>query len=364
MSQPYDRVFNFSAGPCTLPVEVLEEARDNLMNWKGHGLSVMEMSHRSKVYEDIQQEAEDTLRDIFRVPANFKIIFAQGGASLQNTMIPLNFLTSDKVADYVVTGAWGKKSEEAAHFCGKVNLLYSGKEHNYSTLPDLPTLPYSPNSAYCHWTSNETIQGVQFKGDPQLPVPSFCDMSSDILSRHVDFSKYDLIYAGAQKNQGPAGVTTIFISEETLARTPEATHPMLDYRQYVKNDNMPNTPPCWSIYMCGLVYKWVKKEGGLDEMYRRNVAKSDVLYHAIDASGGFYKGHADRPFRSIMNVTFTLPSEDLTKQFVAEAAQNKLDTLAGHRSVGGVRASIYNAFPKEGCEALAAFMKDFACRNG
>jgi phosphoserine aminotransferase len=364
MSQPYDRVFNFSAGPCTLPVEVLEEARDNLMNWKGHGLSVMEMSHRSKVYEDIQQEAEDKLREVFLVPDNFRIVFAQGGASLQNTMIPMSFLGPNQVADYVVTGSWGKKSEEAAHFVGKVNKVYDGKEHKYSTLPDLAKLDYSPNAAYIHWTSNETIQGVEFKEDVALPAPSVCDMSSDILSRRVDFSKYQLIYAGAQKNQGPAGVTTIFISEEMLARTPEKTHPMLDYRQYVENGNMPNTPPCWSIYMCGLVYKWVQKEGGLDEMNRRNVEKSDLIYKAIDSSGGFYKGHADRAARSIMNVTFTLPSDELTKQFVKEAAEHKLDGLAGHRSVGGIRASIYNAFPKEGCETLASFMRDFACRNG
>lgn len=364
MSQPYDRVYNFSAGPCTLPVEVLEEARDNLLNWKGKGLSVMEMSHRSKVYEQIQQEAENTLREVFEVPSNFKIIFAQGGASLQNTMIPLSFLGKDQTADYVVTGTWGKKSEEAAHFAGKVHVAYSGKESNYSTLPDLTKLEYSSNCAYIHWTSNETIQGVEFKEDVSLPYASVCDMSSDILSRRVDFTKYQLIYAGAQKNQGPAGVTTIFISDEMLARTPEKTHPMLDYRQYVENGNMPNTPPCWSIYMCGLVYKWVKKEGGLTEMNRRNVEKSNIIYRAVDSSEGFYKGHADRPFRSIMNVTFTLPSEDLTKEFVKEAAEQKLDGLAGHRSVGGVRASIYNAFPKEGCEVLASFMRDFARRKG
>ncbi|HRK21320.1 MAG TPA: 3-phosphoserine/phosphohydroxythreonine transaminase [Fimbriimonadaceae bacterium] len=364
MSQPYDRVFNFSAGPCTLPVEVLEEARDNLMNWKGHGLSVMEMSHRSKVYIDIQEEAEADLRDVFRVPENFEIIFAQGGASLQNTMIPMSFLGAGQTADYVVTGTWGKKSEEAAHFVGKVNLAYSGKDNNYSQAPDLTSLEYSPNSAYIHWTSNETIQGVEFKTDPKLPAPSVCDMSSNILSRPVDFSKYDLIYAGAQKNQGPAGVTIVILSQEMLEKTPAATHPMLDYRQYVSGDNMPNTPPCWSIYMCGLVYKWVRKEGGLEEMFRRNSEKAGIIYQAIDSSGGFYTGHAAKDCRSIMNVTFRLPSEELTNQFVKEAKAYKLDGLAGHRSVGGIRASIYNAFPKEGCETLASFMKDFACQNG
>jgi phosphoserine aminotransferase len=363
MSQPYGRVYNFSAGPCTLPVEVLEEARDDLMNWKGKGMSVMEMSHRSKVYEEIQAEAENQLRKVFEVPDNWKIVFAQGGASLQNTMIPMSFLKPGTAADYVVTGTWGKKSEEAAHFCGDVHVAYSGKEHNYSTVPDLTQLQYSPNCAYIHWTSNETIQGVEFKQDVKLPYASVCDMSSDILSRRVDFSKYDLIYAGAQKNMGPAGVTVVFISDEMLARTPEKTHPMLDYRLYVENGSMPNTPPCWSIYMCGLVYKWVEKEGGLSEMNRRNTEKSQVLYDAIDSSEGFYKGHAERHCRSIMNVTFTLPSEELTKAFVAEAMQRKLDGLAGHRSVGGIRASIYNAFPKEGCEELASFMKAFASRN-
>lgn len=364
MSQPYDRVFNFSAGPCTLPVEVLEEARDNLMNWKGHGLSVMEMSHRSKVYIDIQEEAEADLRDVFRVPDNFEIVFAQGGASLQNTMIPMSFLGAGQTADYVVTGSWGKKSEEAAHFVGNVHLAYSGKDNNYSQAPDLTTLSYSPSPAYIHWTSNETIQGVEFKTDPKLPAPSVCDMSSNILSRPIDFSKYDLIYAGAQKNQGPAGVTIVILSKEMLEKTPAATHPMLDYRQYVAGDNMPNTPPCWSIYMCGLVYKWVRKEGGLEEMFRRNSEKAGIIYQAIDASGGFYTGHADKNCRSIMNVTFRLPSEELTNQFVKEAKAHKLDGLAGHRSVGGIRASIYNAFPKEGCETLASFMKDFACQNG
>lgn len=364
MSQPYDRVYNFSAGPCTLPVEVLEEAKEGLLNWNGAGMSVMEMSHRSKAFEGILAETEAIFREILSIPAGYKVLFLQGGASLQNTMVPMSFLPNGATADYVVTGTWGKKSEEAARCVGNVNLAYSGKEHNYSTLPDLEKLTYSSNPAYIHYTSNETIQGVEFSGDVRLPAPAVCDMSSNILSRPCDVSKYAIIYAGAQKNMGPAGTTVVIIDEDFLALAPEGQHPMLDYRLHVANDSMYNTPPCWGIYMCGLVYKWVKGQGGVSAMAQRNQAKAKVIYDAIDNSGGFYKGHADVRFRSQMNVTFTLGSDDLTNAFVKEATALKLDGLKGHRSVGGVRASIYNAFPEEGCGVLADFMKDFAQRNG
>jgi phosphoserine aminotransferase len=363
MSQPYCRVFNFSPGPCTLPVEVLEEAQEGLLNWKDSGMSVMEMSHRGKAFEGIHNEAIADLRSLLGIPQNYRILFLQGGASMQNTMIPMNICPDGQRADYVVTGSWGKKSQEAAVLMGKANTVYDGKEHNYSDIPDLQALPLSPNPAYIHFTSNETIQGVEFKVDPSLEAPVVCDMSSDILSRPVDVSKYALIYAGAQKNMGPAGVTLVIIREDLLERTPEKMQPMLDYRLMTDNDSMYNTPPTWGIYMCGLVYKWVLRQGGVEAMHAQANAKAKVLYDAIDGSVGFYKGHACTHCRSIMNVTFTLPSEELTATFVKQAQTEKLDGLKGHRSVGGCRASIYNAFPLEGCQLLAEFMRDFQSRN-
>jgi phosphoserine aminotransferase len=364
MSQPYDRVYNFSAGPCTLEVEVLEEAQRDLLNWKGAGMSVMEMSHRGEAYEGIIAETEADFRKLMSIPDNYKVLFLQGGASMQNTMIPMSFLGSGQTADYIVTGAWGKKSEEAAQMIGKVNVAYSGKEHNYSDIPGPEELSLSDNPAYIHYTSNETIQGVEFLKELEFKAPVICDMSSNILSRQMDVSKYAMIYAGAQKNMGPAGVTVVIISDEMLARAPEKTHPMLDYRLMAANDSMYNTPPCWGIYMCGLTYKWLLNNGGIDAMYARNKDKASVLYKAIDGSGGFYKGHACPQCRSLMNVTFNLANDDLTKEFIKVAEENKLDGLKGHRSVGGIRASIYNAFPKEGCEVLAEVMRDFAQKKG
>lgn len=364
MSQPYCRVFNFSAGPCTLPVPVLEEARDNLMNWNDAGMSVMEMSHRGKAFESILAQTEQDLRRLLQVPESYKILFLQGGASMQNTMIPMNFLREGQTADYVVTGSWGKKSQEAAQLIGNVHAAYDGKASNYNEVPNLESLTYSANPSYIHFTSNETIHGVEFKDDPSLNAPVVCDMSSDILSRRVDVSKYVLIYAGAQKNMGPAGVTVVIIRDDMIAKVPEKMQPMLDYRLMADNDSMYNTPPCWGIYMCGLVYKWVIDQGGLEEMNRRAVERSQIIYEAIDRSSGFYKGHASKDSRSLMNVTFTLPNDELTDKFVKEAKAEKLDSLKGHRSVGGIRASIYNAFPKEGCEVLAQFMKRFQERNG
>jgi phosphoserine aminotransferase len=363
MNQPYSRVFNFSAGPCTLPVSVLEEARDGMLNWGGTGMSVMEMSHRSKPFEGILAETESTLRELLGIPENYKVLFLQGGATLQNTMVPINFLKEGEVADYVITGAWGKKSLEGAKLVGKTNVVFDNKANNYNDVPNLESLNYTDGAAYIHFTSNETIHGVEITEDPSLKAPVVCDMSSDILSRKVDVSKYALIYAGAQKNMGPAGVTVVIIRDDLLAKVPASQHPMLDYKLMADNDSMYNTPPCWGIYICGLVYKWVKQEGGVAEMGDRAQARSGLIYDAIEASGGFYKGHAAPNARSIMNVTFTLPSDELTDKFVNEAKASKLDGLKGHRSVGGCRASIYNAFPLEGCEALAEFMKEFAAKN-
>lgn len=359
MSQPYDRVYNFSAGPCTLPVEVLEEARDDLLNYKGAGMSVMEMSHRSKPYEAIIAAAEADLRQLLGVPDNYKVLFLGGGATLQFSMVPICFLRGGS-ADYVLTGSWGVKAAEAARFEGNVNVLYDGKSDKYNAVPDFGALNFDPKAAYVHFTSNETIQGVEFPGDPSTSVPLVCDMSSDILSRPVDVSKYALIYAGAQKNMGPAGVALVIIRDDLLAKVPENMHPMLDYRLQAENGSMYNTPPCFNIYMCGLVYKWLLKNGGLKASQERATAKANIIYNAIDGSGGFFKGHAAHGSRSVMNVTYTLPDDELTKAFIKLTEERKLDGLKGHRSVGGIRASIYNAFPEEGCTLLATTMAEFA----
>lgn len=364
MSQPYDRIFNFSAGPCTLPVEVLEEARDGMLNWKGSGMGVMEMSHRGKVFDGIHQETKTTLRELMGIPEGYQVLFLQGGATFQNTMVPMNLRGEGQTADYVVTGAWGKKSHEAAAMLGDTTKVFDAKADGYRSVPNLESLTYSDNAAYVHFTSNETIQGVEFFTDPALSAPVVCDMSSDILARPVDVSKYGLIYAGAQKNMGPAGATLVIIRDDLLARTPAGLQPMLDYKLMAENDSMYNTPPCWAIYICGLVYKWMLKEGGLAEFERRNKAKADAIYGAIDGSGGFYTGHAAPEARSVMNVTFTLPTEELTAAFLKGAEAQQLDGLKGHRSVGGCRASIYNAFPLEGCVVLADYMRDFAAKNG
>jgi len=364
MSDKYGRIYNFSAGPSTLPVEVLEEAQADLLNWKGCGMSVMEMSHRGRAFQSIIDAAEADLRELMGIPGNYKVLFLQGGASLQFTMVPMNLLHAGQTADFVVTGSWSKKAYQAAKLIGSTNVVWDGKESNYSRIPDLSKLNFTPDSAFISFTSNETIHGVAFQGDVELPGMVVCDMSSDILSRPVDVSKYALIYAGAQKNMGPAGVTVVIIREDLLARTPENMHPMLDYRLQAENGSMYNTPPCWAVYICGLVYKHLLKNGGLTAMHARNKEKAEIVYRAIDESGGFYKGHSAPECRSLMNVTFTLPNDDLTAAFIKEAKELQLDGLKGHRSVGGCRASIYNAFPVEGCVALAKFMKDFAAKNG
>lgn len=359
MAQPYDRVFNFSAGPCTLPVPVLEQARDGLLNYKGTGMSVMEMSHRSKPFETIIQEAEADLRALLGIPDNYKVLFLGGGASLQFSMVPMTFLRGGS-ADYVLTGSWGQKAAEAARLEGTANVVWSGKEGNFSTVPDFGSLSFDAGAKYVHFTSNETIQGVEFSGDPSTTAPLICDMSSDILSRPVDVSKYAMIYAGAQKNMGPAGVTVVIIRDDLLAQVPEKLHPMLDYKLQAENASLYNTPPCWNIYVTGLVYKFMLENGGVTAAAKLAAQKAQVIYDAIDGSEGFFKGHAAKDCRSKMNVTFTLPTEDLTKAFLKLAESKQLDGLKGHRSVGGIRASIYNAFPLEGCEVLAATMAEFA----
>jgi len=363
MSQPHDRVYNFSAGPSTLPVSVLETAQSEILNYRGTGMGVMEMSHRSAPFEAILQEAKANLTKLLGIPENYKILFLQGGASTQFAMLPMSYLHNGAVGRYVLTGTWGKKAVESAAIYGSTEVVFDGKAANYNDIPS-ENIEARPGAAYLHFTSNETIQGVRFPGEPKWQDPLVCDMSSDILSRPVDVSRYQMIYAGAQKNMGPAGVALVIMSDEMLAKSADGLAPMFDYKVQAENDSLYNTPPTWAIYICGLVYKHLVDTGGLAAAQDRNERKAKLLYDAIDHSHGFYKGHAVKSARSTMNVTFTLGSDDLTKKFIKEAESQRMDGLKGHRSVGGVRASIYNAFPEEGCAALADLMRDFAARNG
>lgn len=360
-----ERIYNFSAGPAILPVPVLEKAQSELLSLGGIGMSVMEISHRSKHFAAILEKANNGLRELLNVPENYKILFLQGGAFLQFSMVPLNFLSADKTADYVITGAWGKKALKEAKKCGNANTIFSTAETGFKSVPTQAELNFNPNAEYVHYTSNETIEGVEFKYDLDgAGLPVICDASSNILSKPIDVSKYAVIYCGAQKNIGPSGVTLVIIRDDMLEKVPENQHSLLDYRAIAANDSMLNTPNTWGIYIISLVCDWLNEQGGLAEMERKNEEKAAILYDAIDSSDGFYRGHAEKSARSLMNVTFRLPSEELEKQFTSEAAAQGLDGLKGHRSVGGIRASIYNAFPREGVEKLVEFMKDFSERNG
>ncbi len=359
-----EKIYNFSAGPAILPTEVLEKAKSELLSLSEIGMSVMEISHRSKHFAPILEGAISGIRELLNVPDNYKILFLQGGATLQFSMIPLNFLGKDETADYVVTGAWGKKAVKEAKRCGNVNVVFSTADEGFKSVPTPDELKFGETANYVHYTSNETIEGVEFKYDLNgNGIPVVCDMSSNILSKPIDVKKYALIYAGAQKNIGPSGVTLVIIRDDLIERVPENQHSMLDYRALAANNSMLNTPNTWGIYIINLVCEWLKENGGLEAMERKNEEKAKVLYDAIDASDGYYHGHADKPARSLMNVTFRLPSEELEKQFAAEATAQGLDGLKGHRSVGGIRASIYNAFPQEGVETLAEFMKTFSQKN-
>ena len=358
------KIYNFSAGPAILPVSVLAKAREELLSLGGIGMSVMEISHRSKPFEAILADAEQGIRDLLSVPDNYRILFLQGGATLQFSMIPLNFLSQDKTADYVITGAWGKKALKEAKRCGTANVIYSSADSGFKSVPSQTELGFSPGAKYVHYTSNETIEGVEFKYDLDGGgVPVICDASSNILSKPIDVAKHALIYAGAQKNIGPSGVTLVIIRDDLMAQVPENQHSMLDYRLLAENGSMLNTPNTWGIYLISLVCEWLRKQGGVTAVETKNQEKAAILYDAIDSSDGYYTGHADRSARSLMNITFRLPSEDLEKQFCTEATAAGLDGLKGHRSVGGIRASIYNAFPREGVTALVDLMQDFAQRN-
>jgi len=359
-----DRIFNFSAGPATLPESVLLQAQRDLFSLPGVGMSILEVSHRSAAFETVIQEAEADLRALLAIPENYKVLFLQGGASLQFTMVPMNLLAAGRSADYILTGSWGQGAVKEAKKLGTIREAANTSASNFNRLPGADEITLDPNAAYLHFTSNETIFGVEFQQEPLAgEVPLVCDMSSNFVSRPIDISKYGLIYAGAQKNAGPAGATIVIIRDDLLARVPAGLPSMLDYSVLAKNGSMYNTPPCFSIYICGLVFKWLRNEiGGLDRILALNQEKAGLLYDAIDGSDGYYRGHAEKDCRSLMNVTFRLPSEELEKRFIREATAAGLDGLKGHRSVGGLRASIYNAFPKAGVEKLVEFMADFQKR--
>ena len=360
------RVFNFNPGPANLPLSVLEQARDEMLDYKGTGMSVMEISHRSKEFEAIIQTAEADLRELLAIPANYKVLFLMGGASMQFAMVPMNLRAAGASADYILTGTWGKKAFDEAQKIGTARTAVSTKASNFDHIPAQSELQLDPKAAYLHFTSNETIQGVEYVTEPVPPagVPLVCDASSDFISKPIDVTKYSLLYGGAQKNAGPAGVATVIIREDLLERSPANIPVILSYKDLAPECSLYNTPPCYTIYIIGLVLKWIKGLGGLAEMAKINQKKAGMIYSAIDASGGFYKGHAKADSRSLMNVTFRLPSEALEEQFAGEAKKRDLIGLKGHRSVGGMRASIYNAMPVAGTEALVQFMKEFQQKNG
>lgn len=359
-----ERVFNFNPGPATLPLPVLEEAQRELLNYKGTGMSILETSHRSKEYEAINAETEALLKEILEIPDNYRVLFLQGGATMQFDMVPLNFLTEGATADYILTGSFAEKAYKEAQKVGNVHVAASTKNENYRRIVRFDEIKLSENPAYVHLTSNNTIFGTQWKEFPDFgDIPLIADMSSDILSRRIDVKKFALIYAGAQKNLGPAGVTVVIIRDDMIARSNKKLPSMLRYDVHAENNSLYNTPPVFAVYMVNLVLKWVKNQGGLAVIEKINEEKASYLYEVIDESEGFYAGHAEKDSRSLMNVTFRLPSEELEKKFIAEAAEKGLKGLKGHRSVGGIRASIYNAMPLEGCRRLAEFMRDFYKRH-
>lgn len=358
------RIYNFSAGPAVLPEEVLLEAQDNFMALKGEGISVMEMSHRSKAYDKIIKEAEADVKTLLGIGDDYAVLFLQGGATFQFSMVPLNLMPPANKADYIVTGTWSKKAVKEAKRCGTVNIAATTEAENFSRLPEQSELKLDPAASYVHFTSNNTIFGTQYKTEPEVGnVPLVCDASSDIFHKKLDISKYGILYAGAQKNMGPAGCALVIIRKDLLERSADSLHTYMNYKVHVDADSLYNTPPTYTIYIMGLVYKWLLKKGGLDKMYEINQRKAGWLYDYMDNSDGYYNGTAAVNNRSIMNVTYRLPNEELEKKFIAEALEKGFSGLKGHRSVGGIRASIYNAFPEKGVADLVEFMKDFKKNN-
>jgi phosphoserine aminotransferase len=357
-------VYNFNAGPAILPPAVLSQAQEELRDYGGVGISVMEMSHRSKEFEAINGEAEARIKRLLGVEGGYRALFLQGGASTQFAMLPLNFLPAERVADYIITGTWAEKARDDARKLGQVHIAASTEAEQYRRVPRQDEIQLSDNPAYVHMTTNNTIYGTQWHTLPDVGDRLLvADMSSDIMSRPFDLTKFGLVYAGAQKNLGPSGVTVVLVREDWLEQAPKTLPAMLRYATHAKNNSLYNTPPTFGIYMLNLVLGWIESQGGLAGMARHNERKAAIVYAAIDGSDGFYRGHAEQGSRSQMNITFRLPSEELEKQFVAAAQKQGMIGLAGHRSVGGIRASVYNAMSIEGVEALASLMRDFAGQN-
>ena len=358
------RIHNFSAGPAVLPMAVLEEIQRDLVSLPGVGMSILEVSHRSAAFEKILAEAEQSIRALADIPANYKVLFLQGGASLQFSMVPMNLLGAGATADYIDGGSWADKAIKEAKKVGTVNVAASTKGENYSRLPRQEELKLTPGAAYVHMTSNNTIEGTEYKTLPSVGnAPLVSDTSSDMFSKPIDVRSHALIYAGAQKNMGPAGVTIVIIRDDMLARSQKSLPTMLSYAVHAENGSLYNTPPAFAVYALGLVMKWLIAQGGLAAIAKTNERKAAKLYTEIDRTG-FYRGTAQSDSRSLMNVTFRMATEELENRFVKEATAAGLDGLKGHRSVGGMRASIYNAFPDEGVDALVAFMREFERRNG
>jgi len=359
-----NRIFNFSAGPAVMPLAVLEEAQRDLVALPGVGMSVMEISHRSKTFENLLAQAIDDIRALAGLDAGYKVLMLQGGASLQFSMAPMNLLGAGQTADYVDTGSWADKAAKEAKRVGKVNVTGSTKADNYVRIPDAQELKLTDGAAYVHITTNNTIEGTEWQALPETgDAPLVADASSDIFSRPMDYRAFGLVYAGAQKNLGPSGLTLVIVREDLLARSPDSLPTMLNYKVQAENNSLYNTPPTFGVYILGLTMKWLKSLGGLPGIAAINQRKAGKLYAEIDRSG-FYRGTAQKDSRSLMNVTFRLPSEDLEKQFDKEATAAGLDGLKGHRSVGGMRASIYNAFPEDGVDALVQFMREFERTRG
>ena len=356
------RVYNFSAGPAILPLEALQEAQNGLVDYKGSGMSVMEMSHRGKEYEAIHNEAIGNVRELMGLTDDFSVLFIQGGASFQFAMVPMNFLGQGQVADYVNAGSWGAAAVKQARIIGNVNLAAECQKDIPTRMPEADEMKWTPGAVYSHITTNETISGTQLKDIPETGSPLVADMSSDILSRPLDYTKFGLVYAGAQKNLGPSGVALVVIRKDLAAKGNITLPSMLKYQTHIDENSLYNTPPCFAIYMLCLTTRWMKKTG-LPKLFKQNRGKAQLLYDVIDA-GGFYRGTAKAEHRSDMNVTFRLPTEELETLFIKQASEAGMKQLKGHRSVGGIRASIYNAFPVAGVEALVSFMKDFEKRNG
>jgi len=357
-----ERIYNFSPGPATLPYEVLLQAAKDIVNFQDKGIGLIEMSHRSKEFIRIVDDCEALLRELMSIPDNYKVLFLQGGASTQFAMVPMNLLGPGKKASYLNTGTWAKKAIKEAKFFGAVDVAYTSEDSNFNRVPSPGDYTVSAEAEYLYFVSNNTIFGTQFQQMPETDKVMVCDMSSDILSRSIDVSRFGLIFAGAQKNMGPAGCTVVVIREDLLDRTPESVPTMFRYKTHADKGSMFNTPPCFAIYTIGLVLKWLKKIGGLAAIEEINREKATLLYKAIDQSN-FYRGHAQKGSRSLMNITFNLPTPELEAKFIMEATSASLDGLKGHRSVGGCRASIYNAFPRDGVEKLVNFMQEFEKLN-